>query len=64
MIATIVLPAALAALIAVLTAIAPLTSAISALSAATTEKVVTDIETGIAKHKKKQPRAKAQAGQR
>lgn len=61
MLATIVLPVALSALIAFFTAVAPITSAISTASSvvSTGEKVATDIKADIAKHKKKRPRRKA-----
>jgi hypothetical protein len=53
MLAVIILPTALAAVIAFFVAIAPVTSAIGALSSAasTTDKIVTDVKADIAKRK-------------
>ena len=63
MIAAIVLPPALAAIVALCLAIAPITSTISALAGATsaTHAVIADIKADIAKHKahKKKPASNA-----
>jgi hypothetical protein len=53
MLAVIVLPTALAAVLAFFVAIAPVTSAIGTLSSAasTTDKIVTDVKADVAKRK-------------
>lgn len=60
MIASIVIPSMLAALVALCVAIAPLTNAVSVMSGVvnTTDKVATDIKAAAKKHHKHKPATK------